>query len=232
MLWCFKDLWSKEGTVPTMTEILKLRDNEETYKLFMKVFVREVVGARVFDDRIRNGRIDYDELATRTDEAFALLVVENSEACWRDLLERNNGYIPTVKRGATRPDSLKTNIEPKYTKSDEVLGHGMEAARKWNNDGINRFNELLKMVSNDRERHPRFEVRLINEERTLLAEKKRKKKQKPMEPIVLAMNDLGGSDSEEEERGLSSSGEETEDDNSISGDDDDALDDMVGAKIS
>ena len=124
----FAGLWKKEGSVPEMKEFLKLRSNKEAHKTFMKAFVREVVGRRVFDGRLRNGNTDFDELATRTDEAFALLVVENSEAYWRELLQRHNGDVPIVKRGEERPDSLQTDIEPKYTKSEEVLGQGMEAA--------------------------------------------------------------------------------------------------------
>ena len=114
-------VWKKEGSVLEMKEFLKLRTNEDDYKIFMKVFVREVVGRRLFDGRLRNGNADFDELATRTDEAFALLVVENSEAYWRDLLQRHNGNDPVIKRGEERPDSLQSDIEPKHTKSEEVL---------------------------------------------------------------------------------------------------------------
>ena len=62
-------------------EFSKLRNNENAHKMFMKVFVKEVVGRRPFADRLHSGLSNIDKLATRTDEGFALLVVENSEAC-------------------------------------------------------------------------------------------------------------------------------------------------------
>ena len=221
LLWLL-GLWKKEGSVPEMKEFLKLRSNKDDYKTFMKVFVREVVGRRLFDGRLRNGSADFDKLATRTDEAFALLVVENSEGYWRELLTRHNGDVPIVKRGEERPESLQTNIEPKYTKGEEVLGQGMEAARKWNNDGINRFNELLKMVGDDREAHPSFVVNLINEERMALENKRKRKREITLEPIVLAHNDLGGSDSEQSETERLSNEGETEEEESDQDNDSDS----------
>ena len=73
--------------------------------------------------------------------------------------------------------------------------------KKWNNDGIMRFNELTKLVSEDREKHPRFELDMIHEERVRLSEKKGKKKRVENEPIVRAINDLGGSSDEEDSDG-------------------------------
>ena len=72
----------------TMKSFLKLRKKSNTYKTFLSNFIRASVGSTWYLGRLRtddNQDSDGNQLFTASEEAFALLVVENSYDQWVDI---------------------------------------------------------------------------------------------------------------------------------------------------
>ena len=76
------------------------------------------------------------EIASFTDEAFALLILENSWSVWKQLAKYPQGVPET-----------ETKALPKYTGTPAGTGRN----EGWGNDGMSRFNELCDSVKRDRE---------------------------------------------------------------------------------
>ena len=69
-----------------------MRQHTSAYMVFYSQFVRTIVGKRLFKQRIATMSED-EEIATVSDEALALLGIENSAARWNDVFERLQGKI-------------------------------------------------------------------------------------------------------------------------------------------
>jgi hypothetical protein len=75
---------------------------------------------------------------TVSDEAFVLLVIENCEAKWKDMFDKN---VTT----STMPN--------KYTDGGTCIKSGRSRTyRGWSNAGLHRFNYLFNLVKKDRMR--------------------------------------------------------------------------------
>ena len=177
----------KEGNVYSMEQFLELRRNFPAFSEFYKLFVREVVGKKRFDDLVKTCPLG-KEISTPTDDAFALLVLENNEAKWADLLEQNNGVIRPIRRGEEIPDSYKSAILPKYTLTSGKV-------KSWSANGIERFNELQDLIKADRKSNKEFAHDFVAQQRKELYDKEHK--QDDPADMVRAANDLG-SDTESE----------------------------------
>jgi hypothetical protein len=132
-----KSLETEEKEMPMSKEWLTLRDNKDDwYNVFFDLFVINVVGAAKFRSRVVQQFVS--SFVTISDEAFALLVLENCEEKWMDMYEKKE----------TRSD--KKN---KYTDGGKSCKSGRSRNLKgWSNRGLNRFNELYRLVKSDRER--------------------------------------------------------------------------------
>ena len=99
-------------------------------------------------------------LATRSDEALALVLLENIEDRNLDICKKTGGKVQSVARGSDAPNEYKSDIQPKWTKSknDGTTRNPNKTASnyKWGNEGITRFNHLMGFVSKDRKSHPGF----------------------------------------------------------------------------
>jgi hypothetical protein len=124
-------------TMPTIMEWVTMRDNKEGwYNAFFGLFMIHVVGATKF----RNlGVAQFvSSFVSVSDEAFALLVLENCEERWSDMYKNN------------MTKSIKKN---KYTDGGRACKTGRSRNLKgWSNKGLNRFNELYRLVKADRAR--------------------------------------------------------------------------------
>ena len=98
----------------------------ELYKYYMTNGVRYVAGASPWKRLVMTGDEMPMSVAMPSDEAMMLLIYENYHGHWVDKHEKKE-----VVRS------------PKYTKQEGVQ-HG-----KWSDDGIARFNELVKEVKSD-----------------------------------------------------------------------------------
>ena len=140
----------------------KGRKNKEAYRVFYKRFVPAVVGPDLYRQRVRDN--NEAEPSTASDEAFALLLLENNYERWVDIYVKSKG-IPIQRRG-DRTKRIDSDIQPKYTRGG-IKFSGDKVTNKtkgWTNEGIQRFNILYQYVRNDRLRRKGFIKRLNRKE--------------------------------------------------------------------
>ena len=130
-------------------------------------------------------------MATPTDEAFALLVLENIWDVWMEIpLEEY--FAGQRKRKENEKRKCRTG---KYTKDYK------EATRfgGWNDSGLQRMNDLVEIVKKDRAAHENFEEEYLKEQKG----RKEKKSGKSVERGgIIVADDLSG----EEDDGVSGVG--------------------------
>ena len=112
--------------MPTMNRILSARKKLDDFQWYCDNFLSVVVGRQAFNKQ--KFKMLVSKMATRSDEALMLIIVENSIERWT-----NEFKHPAA--------DAKTWGDPKYTKSDknETRKH-----RGWSEEGIVRFNKYLK----------------------------------------------------------------------------------------
>lgn len=121
----------------------EMRTNRVQYSMFCKEVLSCVVG-RVLWNRKKSEKL-INQIATVTDEAFALLVLENNWESWTYLLD----HFKAIEDAKTKEDkaALRADAPPaKYTSNPQ-------AALKyqgWDNEGRARFNELCTLVKKNR----------------------------------------------------------------------------------
>lgn len=130
-------------TIPPLESILSLRmlPNKEVslnpaYFFFCEHFVKCVVGS-AFKDRLKMG-LPFYMVATPSDEAFALLLLENNEA------RLKHEYL------GSKSSAGKKNSETKYT---GVRDGDSKSCQGWHQKGIERFNELLVKIKANRKKY-------------------------------------------------------------------------------
>jgi hypothetical protein len=123
--------------MPTIEDWLTLRNNkEEWYTTFFDLFIIHVVGAATFRSKVVVQFVS--SFVTVSDEAFALLVLDNCEEKWEDMYEKK---------------VTKSNKKNKYTDGGKSSKSGRSRNLKgWSNKGLNRFNELYRLIKADRAR--------------------------------------------------------------------------------
>ena len=127
-----------------------MRRNYAAYSIFYTTFVSAIVGKRLFRKRIKNVSKD-KEIATISDEALALLGLENGEARWDAIWESSNGKIRIVPKGDAIPETWKSTVLTKYTgtsRTDPTILRDTDDKR-WSREGIERINKLRKLVWKD-----------------------------------------------------------------------------------
>lgn len=117
--------------LPSPKEFLDLRMNEDVFGVFCDEILRCVVGKLVWRERVCNELVS--EIATPSDEALALLILENSWDRWEQIYEVGG-------------DHKKATITAKWT-SDPQYATPFSG---WNLEGRERFNELRQLVISDR----------------------------------------------------------------------------------
>ena len=82
--------------VPPLEDVMKLRSNQNVYKTFIAMFMPCVTKKSRWDKKLASARgIREDELYTNSNEAFALLLLENSYSRWIDVDQQK--LKPTLK---------------------------------------------------------------------------------------------------------------------------------------
>ena len=140
-------------------------DVDKDYVMFVNHFVRVIVGCALYDSLVAKRVMS--EFVGVSDEALALLIWENQEERWQDMVARGTNKSP--KQG-------------KYTdggKSRTESGRSRKG-KGWSNKGIRRFKELCMKIEENRKTQERkdFETNLLNEKKEEL-EAGRSKKRKP-----------------------------------------------------
>ena len=150
------------------------RKNEEAYTVFFERFVPSATMKTSWDRRITtataNGKNQQESLCTINDEAFALLLLENSYDRWLNIFSTNEGAVMQrrgVKQRAFQSDTptLYTRGGIKYDKTDVT-----QSVKGWSDNGIKRFNALFEQVKQDRATNPEFERSWLVERKSALEE--------------------------------------------------------------
>ena len=113
-----------------------------SYIFFCEKFLKHVVGVRRFNNGWKN-KAAITNLASPSDEALALLLLENSEARWIEESEAERRGEEVAE--STLPKTRYTNNGEKRAKKGFTKKFG-----GWSNEGIDRFNNLVGLVKLDR----------------------------------------------------------------------------------
>lgn len=107
-----------------------MRENNTNYAytMFVTSIVPVVVGR--YEWKQKAHKVHYSTFVTPSDEAFGMLLVENNYEAWVEIAQTGD----------------KGDKKPKYTK------HAMNSGRYggWSTQGIRRYNELIRIVKEDR----------------------------------------------------------------------------------
>jgi hypothetical protein len=185
-----------------MAEILLLSKNESMYTWFLSNFLKNGVGGKTWNHL--HLRIPISKFVTPSTEAIVLLIFENNYNRWLD--EAQNGSAD------------RKNLAPSLYTNGGISQRGGRATSKqgggWSQAGIERFNELVKNVKEDRKDRTYFEMALmkkLNDDNTVKSwsSEKIKPVSTTVEEEVIAVNDFDD-DKEylglEDESGLSAVG--------------------------
>jgi hypothetical protein len=147
------------NTFPPLDSILEMRENkEDSYQIFCDHVLSQVVGKN--DWKTRAGKEMISSIATVSDEAFAILLVENNYQVWED------DALGTCGEGGVKASS-------RYT----VNGAGTKKYQGWTREGLKRFNTLAAMVHADRISNKGAFEKMVKDKK-LMAENRKKGKNK------------------------------------------------------
>ena len=169
-----------EGTMPTIDQWLTMRsDVDGYYTVFFKRFILAVVGLAAYRSQV--GVKFLRHFVTVCDEAFVLLMLENNEARWMDMYSR---------------DATKSTLVNKFTDGGTSQKNGRSRSFSgWSNAGLNRFNELFKMVERDRARENcGFEGAFLNQMREKYGNKRKRNIGRAVlqeeEPVTFVLDEM------------------------------------------
>ena len=125
---------------------------------------------------------------TRSDEACGLWVLENSYDRWTDMHKKNN--------------MKSSDIRAKFTNSGGSEKNGRSRKyRGMSDEGVQRFNELVRLVGKDREDNKIWESGFLERMKIQVNEKNSKKRKADSleeSPPVLPLNDFGWDENDAE----------------------------------
>jgi hypothetical protein len=145
-----------DDAIYTLEQFLELSQSGEPYQWFCKHLLPCVVGAKIWHKKHNKELIG--TIATCSDEAFALLTLENNYERWMAMARwhvDNADMAPDDKAPKSFPGSRYTNsgLSKKNGRSRRLQG--------WAREGYLRFNELYNQVSRDRRHRVQFENELL-----------------------------------------------------------------------
>ena len=120
---------------------LELRNNKQAYTGFCDDILSNVVGRMAWDNQKHSQLVS--EIASPTDEAWVLLLLENSWEVWMQMAKHSNYKIPENEE----------RKQPKYTKGTTSTGRN----EGWSKQAILQFNELCALVIQDRKENTTFD---------------------------------------------------------------------------
>jgi hypothetical protein len=107
-----------------------------------------------------------EQVSTNTDEALALLGLENGVERWDDIFMRCEGDVRPYAKGQEIPDEHKSTVPNKYMLSSNPGANTEKEGndKHWSKDGIIRFNQLRQLIIEDRAVQPQFMPKWLAEE--------------------------------------------------------------------
>lgn len=150
--------WVRDNSY-TLEEFLLGRECEHTYHVMLNKFVPCVVGRGLYKKRLSSRPRHEARLFTASDEAFLLLVLENAWDRWVDIYETDApgrqgegwGSSKKARRWQHLSDekTLYTSGGIRYSETVSI-----RKTNGWTPEGIDRYNELFRIVKRDREKRP------------------------------------------------------------------------------
>ena len=138
-------------------KLLQGRSNPPFYKGFVKTTLSYQIRTSKWYETMMKDPENGDPLCTPSDEAFVILNVLNLRNYW-------------LKKWSGGP--VTASDMPLYTKKKGTS----RDAQGWSQEGIQRFNDLMKHVKDDRFAHQQFDRNYRIETQNDMAQKKRKRK--------------------------------------------------------
>jgi hypothetical protein len=134
-----------EGEMPSLASFAGLSTNKTAYLYFCTYFVKPIVGNATW--RLKSLRQPLSSFVTVSDEAFALLTLENNYSRWCKMWEKRDYKSCEVAAQWTNAGVSQANGQSK-----RFFG--------WKPEGYQRFNELYHNIKKDRETRASFELEL------------------------------------------------------------------------
>lgn len=169
----------------SLDQLLEGRENVPFYSIFYSYFIPSMGRKTDWRLRIMTSRKEND-ITTKSNEAFALLCLENQWDRWLDIYDINLGKI--VSRRGQKRAHCESRKMPKYTRGGVTYTKGtntdQEPLKGWRREGIARFNELYEFVGKDRNKHPGFFHQFLEFEKEKLGNKKIRRKEPNTLPVA------------------------------------------------
>ena len=120
--------------MPVLEDILEMgsKNKNGAHKIFFEHFIPPFVGRISYRTKVMGSLIS--KFTSRSDEALALLILDNSWNKWQKINSSEGNSAVMVKT--------------KYTADSQ--GSGAKKYNGWQRSGLARFNELMKAVDDDR----------------------------------------------------------------------------------
>ena len=134
-------------------------ENCKLYFDFVEYYVSAVIGLRYYEkEKLRSKFSDY---VTVSDEAFAVLTLENNWTRWMAMAVANHYKESSVKTRWTVTRDKKKGSG--HGTDDAIDGPQARRYRGWSAHGINRYNQLFDDIKKERqsERGRHFENKLL-----------------------------------------------------------------------
>ena len=141
-----------------------MRDNKKAFTQLCDNILPCVVGKNVWDKLVDQTIVS--KIATATDEAWALLVMENSWDLWKQMADAPDGRVEEKER-----------METKWTQA----GNSARKNEGWGDKGIPRFNKLMRTIGPDRVRNSAVEIDYLKHKMETLCSRKAGKRKRQQE---------------------------------------------------
>jgi hypothetical protein len=173
------------------------------YTVFFDLFVPCATKKTSWDRRIAKALTKTDSnnkeqcLCTVSDEAFALLLLENSYNRWLDLFTNNKG--PVMQRRGVKQRGFQSDVPTLYTRGGIKYDKTdvTQSVKGWSDEGISRFNELFDQVKKDRAANPGFERKWLEARKSAQEEEGATAKKRKRQPTQ-ARSELFESDNDDD----------------------------------
>ena len=102
-----------------------MRTNEKMYCEFYEFMIVPMVGRGAFHNLVQTkGKVRNDAVATSSDEAFALVILENYYERWKDIASRNEFKMPPRMHRckSNKERAGASSVAAKYTRGGIYTG--------------------------------------------------------------------------------------------------------------
>jgi hypothetical protein len=147
-----------------------MRWNIAAYSVFYSTFIPTIVGRSLMKKLVEDDSV-FEEISTISDEALALLALENGVDRWDDVFTKCKGDVRPFPKGQPIPEGLKSTVPTKYTVSSTWDADGDKEGnnKRWSKEGIIRFNQLRQKIIKDRGAHLDFIEGCLTQQRRATA---------------------------------------------------------------